>query len=356
MGDIRLYEFFMLKTKPDHYPFLPHVRGGRFANIFIHDHDKHEDHEHLLGSLHMFLHALPSLFKKDCCHTKQAWIGDQTTTQALEPSVTWFGHATCLVNLPQAKVITDPVFGSLSFLYKRKLPHIAKEHVSTIDVVLISHNHRDHLDRKSIQWLHKEKDPIFLVPQGDKQLLERWGITKVQELMWWESLTLNNTTYTFVPAWHWSQRTLFDRNRSLWGGWMIQDAQTTIYFAGDTAYNKDYFTAIAQQFPCIDLALLPIGPGKPEHLMRRSHINAELAGQVFLDVHARLMLPIHWGTFQFGHDRFSDPIKKLTGWWDCVMKDRPGYGLLLAPVGMTLHLLDRKNSYSSMHDQNHQKS
>lgn len=345
-----------MKIKPTHYPFLPIYKHGRFGNVFVDEVDRVEEHEDLFGSLKMFIHALPLLFRKDCTDTKQAWWQLEQEQPCALSSVTWLGHATCLIKTPRASILTDPVFGSLSFLYKRKLPKIQHQHIPRVDVVLISHNHRDHLDKKTIMWLHKEKDPLFLVPQGDKACFERWGISKVQECLWWEQIVFNEVTYTFVPAWHWSQRGVFDRNRSLWGGWMIQDAKKTIYFAGDTAYNQAYFTAIAHHFPSIDLALLPIGPGDPDHLMRRSHVNAELAGKLFLDCGARMLLPIHWGTFQFGHDRFDAPIKRLEAWWHHVIHGRPGYELLLSPVGKKVHLLDRKSSCLDMHDQNHQKS
>lgn len=344
-----------MKIKPSHYPFLPRHQSGRFSNVHIDDHTKEEDHEHLLGSLRMFVSALPLLFRRDCPETKKSWVCLQEQQEHHTETVTWFGHATCLIKTDKATILTDPVFESPSFLYRRKMPAVQAAQLPTLDVVLISHNHRDHLDKKTLQWLHKEKDPLFLVPQGDKALLRKWGITKVEECLWWEQVALNEMVYTFVPAWHWSQRGLFDRNKSLWGGWVIQDTLNTIYFAGDTAYNRPYFDAIAQQFPYIDLALIPIGPGEPDTLMRRSHVNPEQAGQLFLDVGARKMLPIHWGTFQFGFDRFDTPIKRLKQWWDAVMCDRSGYELLLAPVGRVIRL-DRKSSCSDTHDQNHQKS
>ncbi len=344
-----------MKIKPSHYPFLPRHQFGRFSNVHLDDSIKIEDHEHLLGSLRMFFSALHVLFRKDCQESKKKWICQEGERVHDVQAVTWYGHATCLIKTEKVSILTDPVFESLSVLYKRKVPNLELAHLPAIDVVLVSHNHRDHLDKKTIQRLSVEHDPFFLVPQGDKKLLQAWGITKVEEFLWWEKIILNETAFTFVPAWHWSQRALFDRNKSLWGGWVMQDAQSTIYFAGDTAYNKKYFDAIARQFPCIDLALLPIGPGEPEDLMRRSHVNAEQAGQLFLDVGARAFLPIHWGTFQFGFDHFDTPIKRLIQWWNTVMSGRPGYELLLAPVGKAVHL-ERKNSCSDTRDQNHQKS
>lgn len=344
-----------MKIKQTHAPFLPRKVSGRFSNVYIDDHAKVEDHEHLLGSLRMFLRALPLLFRRDCPQTKKNWVHVDDQQEHHAETVTWFGHATCLIKTDKVAILTDPVFESPSMLYRRKMPAVAGEQLPAIDVVLISHNHRDHLDKKTIQWLYKKHDPLFLVPQGDKALLQRWGITKVEECMWWQQFVVNDITYTFVPAWHWSQRGLFDRNKSLWGGWVIQDAARTIYFAGDTAYNRHYFDAIAQQFPCIDLALVPIGPGEPDALMRRSHVNPEQAGQLFLDVGARVLLPIHWGTFQFGFDQFDAPVLRLQKWWDFVMCDRPGYELLLAPVAKVIRL-DKRNSCSDTHDQNRQKS
>lgn len=243
-----------------------------------------------------------------------------TTTDQARPRITWIGHASFLFEYEGFRILLDPVFHHLTFLFHRHQdPGIMRESLPTIDAVLISHNHLDHLEQSTVQHLSRTWNSSILVPAGDGRWMKRWGVTRWEELTWWESrnwTTPNGTTITatFVPAHHWSQRGLFDRNRSLWGGWVITINNESCYFAGDTAYSS-HFHAIAERFSTIDLALLPIGPCEPRRWMRLSHINAEEAGQAFLDLKARRCVPMHWGTFGFGTDQPMAPLHRLESWW-----------------------------------------
>lgn len=154
------------------------------------------------------------------------------------------------------------------------------------------------------------KSPAFDSAPFDSAQGERSPIT----LSDYEVIVSKGHSFTFTPACHWSQRTPFDRNKSLWGSWMIELAGTTIYFAGDTAYAT-HFKAIARRFRTIDVALMPVGPCEPHRWMHRSHISAEDAGQAFLELGARTFVPMHWGTFYFGTDLAVTPIKRLQAWW-----------------------------------------
>lgn len=232
-------------------------------------------------------------------------------------SLTWIGHSSFLLRSPLGNILTDPVFGDLTFLFKRMhRPGLLVHELPTIDVVLISHNHRDHMDKRSLQAI-AQRFPhcIFYVPQGDKQWLNRWGIERVVELTWGDGATLSSGMHlTFLPAVHWSQRSLFDYNKSLWGSWMIDLAGMRIYFAGDTAYG-DHFAFIAQEFTAIDYVLMPIGPCEPRAWMAASHIDAQQAGQAFLELGGKTLVPMHWGTFAFGLDDPLLPIERLLAWW-----------------------------------------
>ena len=206
----------------------------------------------------------------------------------------------------------------LPFLFKRITPlPLNIQDIENVDYIILSHNHRDHMDEKSLLKL-KDITSMFLIPMGDKQWFDRRNFSYVKEHTWWQSTVFNHEgnslVFTFLPAHHWSQRSLFDRNRSLWGSWMVQYKNHTIYFAGDTAYAK-HFTMIKEKFPTIDVALMPIGPCQPRKWMKHSHISAQQAGQAFLDLGARNFIPMHWGTFYFGTDSFSTPIEYLTEWW-----------------------------------------
>lgn len=227
--------------------------------------------------------------------------------------ITWIGHASFLISLSGLNILTDPVFGDLTFLLQRfSAPGIAFSELPRIDVVLLSHNHRDHMDSITLHALFKQTQCRFYVPWGDKKWFDKRGMgDRVTECMWWQEVVHEDVTFTFLPAWHWSQRGLFDRNKSLWGSWMIQDS---VYFAGDTAYGS-HFKEIAEQFPYIEIALLPIGPCEPRAWMRDSHMDAADAGKAFLDLKAHAFIPMHWGTYGFGIDDIMLPVVRLKDWW-----------------------------------------
>jgi L-ascorbate metabolism protein UlaG (beta-lactamase superfamily) len=236
------------------------------------------------------------------------------------PRVTWLGHSTFLIQVSGFNLITDPMFGNPSSLFRRLVkPVILPEQVPPIDVILISHNHLDHMNAESLYVLARKNSRVkILVPLGDKAWFDRRGFTHVEEYTWWESLTLDKfdskLTFTFLPAHHWSGRGIFDRNKSLWGSWMIQSSEHNLYFAGDTAYAR-HFKAIATEFGRIDTALMPIGPCEPHEDMGVTHMNAEQAGQAFIELGAQRFIPCHWGTLWFGTDYPLLPVERLQAWW-----------------------------------------
>ena len=288
----------------------PRIHAGRFYNF-------KEEHNpvNFLKSTFMFFKFL---FKKQqTVFNKNAWISDAPLILPQEkPTVVWIGHATFLLHINGKTILTDPVFDDLSFLFKRiNKPGIQFDTLPPIDIVLISHNHWDHLDISCLKKIYKRYKPQILVPMGDKKTLERHGMRTVTEYMWWDRVTFEGIEFSFLPAYHWSQRSLFDRNKSLWGSWMIQHNNFHIYFAGDTAYSP-HFKAISEEFSSIDVALMPIGPCEPKEWMRLSHATAEEAVQGFIDLKARHFIPMHWGTFHFGLDEIMLPIERALKAWD----------------------------------------
>jgi N-acyl-phosphatidylethanolamine-hydrolysing phospholipase D len=243
------------------------------------------------------------------------------------PSVTWIGHATALLQLGGKNVLTDPMFSERASPFtfigpRRKVPlPVQIAELPHIDLVVISHNHYDHLDRASVEQLNRQDGgpPLFLVPLGLRDWFRALGIDNVREMDWWDKTSLDKLDITFVPATHWSARSLFDRSETLWGGWVLQasapahadrGAPFTVYFAGDTGYSKD-FQDIGARFPHVDLALIPIGAYAPRWFMQGQHVDPAQAVQIHRDVHATRSIGIHWGTFELADEPLDEPPQAL---------------------------------------------
>lgn len=255
--------------------------------------------------------------------------------------ITWIGHSTFYIKIDGITIITDPIFGDASLLFARITPPgIPLHDLNAVDYVVLSHNHRDHMDAKSLLHIRRFQ-PNVLVPSGDKKWFCKRSFDSVYEAEWWQNIEFFSPqgvpiNFYFLPAYHWSQRSLFDKNRSLWGSWMIEYQGYRIYFGGDTA-NWNHFEAIARVFPSIDIALLPIGPCEPRTWMQHSHINAQEAGEAFLTLRARHFIPMHYGTFHFGLDAVHTPLEQLFSWWQH-QQDHLAHAQLHVPgVGKTLH-------------------
>lgn len=238
-------------------------------------------------------------------------------------SLTWIGHATALLQIAGLNVLTDPVFSEraspVSFLgpQRRTPPGLSLAELPHIDVVLISHSHYDHLDRASVQALNAQPGgpPRFLVPMGIKAWLADQGIDNAEQLNWGDRARVGALDFWFVPATHWSARSLGDRNDTLWGGWAIKTtpgsaSPYSVYFAGDTGYSNDS-RRLGQAFGGFDLALLPIGAYAPRWFMGAQHVDPQQAVQIFRDVGAKKAVGIHWGTFELADEPLDEPPKKL---------------------------------------------
>ena len=233
-----------------------------------------------------------------------------------EPTVTWVGHATLLFQLDGVNILTDPQWSEraspVSFAGPKRLtpPGLAFEGLPPIHVVLISHDHYDHLDVATVKRLAAEHRPKFLVPLGLKRWFANIGITDVDELDWWGQRVEREMTFTCVPAQHFSGRTLWDRNRHLWSGWVVAGKVKRLYFAGDTGYFGG-FKEIGARLGPFDLAALPIGAYVPAVIMRASHTTPEEALQAFDDVRGQRFVPIHWGTFDLAEEPLEEPPQRL---------------------------------------------
>jgi L-ascorbate metabolism protein UlaG (beta-lactamase superfamily) len=219
--------------------------------------------------------------------------------------VTWIGHSAFLLQLGGLNILFDPQFSEraspVSFAGpKRIVPlPIQLAELPRIDVVAISHNHYDHLDLESVRSLAAAKDgsPLFLVPLGLKAWFHEIGIDRVEEHDWWQSREERGVRFTLVPAQHWSKRTLWDTNRTLWGGWVVEGAGLRIVHTGDLGYSKDA-RDIGERLGPFDMALIPIGAYAPRWFMKTMHVDVPEAVQVRADLRARRAIGMHWGTFE----------------------------------------------------------
>ena len=231
--------------------------------------------------------------------------------------VIWIGHSTFLIKKNGYTILTDPIFSERASPFKRigpkRLipPALQLEDIPKIDIVTVSHNHYDHLDIDSLQKISTyHPDAVFLVPAGDLKLLNRKKIKNAFEFEWWESFNANNIKFTFTPVQHWSKRGLFDRNKSLWGGWYIQYLDYALYHAGDTGYSGD-FKETKNKLGSPKYAFIPIGAYDPEWFMAASHVNPEEALQIMIDLEAEHAFGMHWGTFVLTDEDTLEPPQRL---------------------------------------------
>ncbi len=233
---------------------------------------------------------------------------------ATDVIVTWVGHATFIVQIGGLTVLTDPVWSRKIPGVRQRLtpPGVAWSDLPKIDAVVISHNHYDHLDAATVRRL--PKDTAIFVPAKVASWFTRRGFRNVTELDWWESAEIGGVTFDFVPAHHWSRRTLWDTCRTLWGGWVLGWGDRRVYFAGDTAYGER-FAQIGERYPGIDLALMPVGAYEPRWFMKVTHVDPAQAVQACVDVGARRMATMHWGTFVLSAEPLLGPVREAREAW-----------------------------------------
>ena len=233
------------------------------------------------------------------------------------PAVWWLGHATVLLRINGRYLITDPHLNHraspLPMLGPvRKVPSPASvRELPPIDAVLISHNHYDHLDITTVRQLLRANAGVrFYVPLGLAEWVRAQGAKQVQELDWWDRRDDTDFEIHCVPAQHWSARGLFDRNRTLWSGWMVRAGAFSFYFSGDTGYTP-YLADIADRLGAPTLAALPVGAYEPRWFMRGQHVNPMEAVQLHRELAIRQSLAVHWGTFELADDSLDEPLQAL---------------------------------------------
>lgn len=234
-----------------------------------------------------------------------------------EMRVTFVNHATLLLQMDGLNILTDPHFSEraspVSFAGPKRVrsPGIRFEDLPKIDVVLISHNHYDHLDLPTLRRLAERDQPRIYLPLGNTALLEREGIPGGQDLDWWQTAKLSDeVTLHAAPARHFSARGLTDRDRTLWGGFVIEGPAGAAYFAGDTGYGS-HFKEVGERFGPLRLAMLPIGAYLPRWFMSPVHIDPAEAVRAHEDLKASTSVAMHFGCFPLADEGYEDPPREL---------------------------------------------
>lgn len=229
----------------------------------------------------------------------------------------WFGHSTFLLQIKGKNLLIDPMFGDVpapnpllgNKRFSNRLP-IEIEKLPSIDAVLITHDHYDHLDYESIQKL-KSKVNMFYTPLGIGIHLLKWGVEKerIIELDWWQEIKFDELTIRCTPAQHFSGRGISDREKTLWCSWIIQSDDENLFFSGDSGYAS-HFKEIGEQYGPFDFAFMECG--QYNNLWPLVHMLPEETAQAGLDIKAKKMMPIHWGAFKLASHSWTDPVERIS--------------------------------------------
>lgn len=232
--------------------------------------------------------------------------------------VTFVNHSTFLIQVDGLNILTDPIWSKRASPFpcigpKRiKLPGIRFEDLPKIHVVILTHNHYDHLDIQTMRMLFGAHHPRIISPLGIKTFLEREYISGVAEADWWDEFAINSQVkIQAVPAQHFSGRGMLDRDVTLWCGFVIKTSKGNVYYAGDTGYNELTFKEIGTRFSPIKISFLPIGAYKPGWFMSPIHTSPEEAIKIHRDVQSETSIAMHFGTFPLADDGYDDPVTDL---------------------------------------------
>ncbi|HPS57043.1 MAG TPA: MBL fold metallo-hydrolase [Spirochaetota bacterium] len=217
--------------------------------------------------------------------------------------MSWIGHASVIIKSAGSVILVDPVFGDIPFVKKRRtqsaITYNDASRITGSVTVLLTHNHYDHLDSKSMESI--PAGAKFIVPAGLRKTVEKLGASDIAEMDWWEELRVDGIKIIFLPSQHWSKRGMFDMNKSLWGSFLVDTGKKRIFVCGDSGYSLLY-REIAAKYPAIDYAFMSLGAFHPRWFMHYSHQDADEAVRGFRDLNAKVMVPFHWGAFRLGDE------------------------------------------------------
>ncbi len=258
--------------------------------------------------------------------------------------ITWLGHASFLIKTSDVTILTDPFLSKyaspVSWAGPKRFVHlpIPINKLPTIDIIIVSHNHYDHLDDKTVRELPNKENIQVVVPLGLKPFFIERGYKLVTELDWGQSLSILDLDISAEPSVHDSARTTADHNETLWASWVIESSQQRLLFVGDTGYSNTIFKRIGEKYSTFDFAILPIGAYEPRELLWMSHTTPEEAVAIGKDVHATRLIASHWGTISSLSDEpaFEPPIRfKKAGYGNGFSKQT----LWIMKIGETRALL-----------------
>lgn len=233
---------------------------------------------------------------------------DRDTLTQKSDFICWLSHASFLIQLGGKRILIDPVFGDIP-LYKRQIPApYDSTTLGKIDYLLLSHVHYDHFDTSSLRQI-APKEPHSIVPLKMSDTLREVAAFKTTELNWYEIYKEGELSITLVPAIHWGRRGIFDRNKVLWGAYILTYKNITLFFCGDSA-TGEHFKEIGERFD-IDYALMPIGAYSPRNIMQHNHLNPEEAIEACRQLGAKTMIPMHYGTYRLTDEPLDEPLEWL---------------------------------------------
>lgn len=309
----------MNRKDPDGDPPAHHCAEGGFRNPWP------------LPAQHGFGAALKWMLSRQRSHDESTPTVVRAAARVPAPdgtdlAVTWIGHSTFLIQSSGISVLTDPMWSSraspVQFAGPRRVvpPALAFDKLPEIDAVFISHDHYDHLDSRTIRRIVRRwPQASWFAPLGVKEFLTRRGAARVAELDWWQKTAVDGVSACCTPAMHFSGRYPWNRNATLWCGWVIGIGVHRVFFAGDTALHPD-FGAIARSFGPFDAAILPIGAYEPRWFMRAVHMDPEESVAAYCQLVAAesgecVFIPSHWGTFRLTDEPLEEPPQRLRKAW-----------------------------------------
>jgi L-ascorbate metabolism protein UlaG (beta-lactamase superfamily) len=303
-----LFFLLLINVSAGELPSAP-FKDGKFANYDV--------------GLHKgFLDVLKWKFFQNDKQPWPEWIEEpKGATPPLKVAnklrVSFINHASFLIQLENYNILTDPIWSERTSPVTWAGPKRVREaginfdQIPKVDLVLISHNHYDHLDLATLKRLEKRDSPTIMAGKNTCKLLHEEGMKNCREYDWWQHSLYQSLKVTFVPARHFSGRSLFDRNEVLWGGFVIESSQyAPLYFAGDTCYGK-FVEMLAQKFKVFDLCLLPIGAYLPRWFMKIVHMNPADAVKAHQELKCKQSIGMHFGTFQLTDEAIHTPAEDL---------------------------------------------
>lgn len=295
-----------------HGPVTDHFDGRRFHNAVRFEDRQIEDGIRLEARALAGRRGYWTQWQEVATDTPPARVG------AGDLRVTFVNHSTVLIQGDGVNVLTDPVWAKrvspVSWFgpKRHRPPGVRFEDLPPIDVVVVSHDHYDHMDLATLRRLAARFHPRIVTGLGNAKYLAAHGVAGAEEIDWWQTVTVApGVSVTGVPAQHWSARSLRDKWRTLWLGFVVALPSGNVYFAGDTGYRDEIFAALHDRFPALRLAILPIAPARPRAAMAPRHMDAGDAVRAAATLHAATSVAVHFGTFQQGDDGEDEPVVAL---------------------------------------------